>query len=547
MQQVRPAGFYDHGVADLVGGADGLRGTRAQQLARHGDPVLRQHDLRLVLRERPGPHRRDGVCPLRDRLCERRAVHVGERVIIEPRLHRGQAVAHAPEHRRARLLRQHVDVPRLVGRRRSPHDAHRLVRVPLRRVHQVLREPVADGRERTRHRHDQHVDVRVVQDRVEDLRPAFVASRVPAGVDRVRHAEVIGDPLVQLLLRRRGELGEPQPDGRRPIRDVRVRSAGDRIHGDAVTRWPIAPREHRRYLEQLVEPVHPHHAELSEHGVEHRVGARQMPRVRLHPRPPDVASPRLDQNDRHLPLRRAVRRQHERPPVLEPLDVAGDRADVRLLGEVRDDVRRLDIALVSGERPAPQRDPEVLRLVDGPTLVPALRHQRDALSRQVLPERLERVQRGVRTDQPRVGPVDDGLQLPLPRNAFAAHLREPGREDEDEPHLLVDARLQSLLGRGHQHDRHVDVLGNVEHAPIALLAVDLVSVRVHRVDGGAVRSLLLPAPDQPVVQRRSAARRVGRADHRDGPGVEEPVEVELAQRGRAAGHIEALSRHPGRF
>ena len=417
----------------------------------------------------------------------------------------------------------------------------------LRRVDQVLREAVADRGERPGDRDDQDVDVGIVEDRVEDLRPPLVAGGMAAGVDRVRHAQVLGDPLVQRGLRRGRELRQAQPDRRRPVRDVRVGPPGDGVDRDAVPAGTTAPREHGGDLEQLVEPVDADHAELPEHRVEHPVASREMAGVRLDPRPPDVAAARFDQHDRNAPPRRTVRGQHERPAVLEPLDVAGDRADVGLLGEVRDHVGGLDVAFVAGERPAPQRDAEILGLIDGPPLVPALRDQGDALARQVIAERLEGVQRGVRADQPGVGVGDDGLQLPLPRNALAAHLGEPRCEHEDERDLLVDAGLQRLLRGADQHDRDVDVFRDVEDGSVTALAVDRVAVRVHRIDDRAVRALLLPVAHQPEVQRRRAARRVGRTDHRDRPGVEEPVEVELAQREGATRDVDVGGRHPDGF
>ena len=124
-----------------------------------------------------------------------------ERVVVEPRLHRGDAVAERAEHRDLRGPQQDVAVRVLDAHGRTPDHAHGLVR-RLRHLDEVLGQVVAHRRERARDRADQHGDVGVGHERVEDLAAALVADRVAAVVDRVGHPQVARDPFVERLLRR---------------------------------------------------------------------------------------------------------------------------------------------------------------------------------------------------------------------------------------------------------------------------------------------------------------------------------------------------------
>src|SRR5207302_926094 len=77
-------------------------------------------------------------------------------------------------------------------------------------------------------------------------------------------------------------------------------------------------------------------------------------------------------------------------------------------------------------------DPELHALRDGPALVPGLRDQRELFARRV-GEALERVEVGVRSEQPDAALASDPGQLLLAAAAFLAELAEAGREDDAEP------------------------------------------------------------------------------------------------------------------
>ncbi len=233
--------------------------------------------------------------------------------------------------------------------------------------------------------------------------------------------------------------------------------------------------------------------------------------------------------------------EHQRASVLEALDVRRDHPDVGLIEEVTSEVGELEVGFVAGGRPVRQGDALILRLEDRTTLVPALGDQRDLEAGQIVAERLERVQVGVGTEQVCVAGGDQVLEALLQSLAFGADLVETGGEDDGEPWLLLEHGLEHLDGLADEDDRQVEIAGNIGDRGVALHAVDLVLVRIHRIDRGA--RVLTPGTDLPPHGGVGSTACVGRADHGDALRVEEDVEIEIAQGGRAAGDVERCLGH----
>src|SRR5205807_8095932 len=130
-------------------------------------------------------------------------------------------------------------------------------------------------------------------------------------------------------------------------------------------------------------------------------------------------------------------------PVLEAFDVAGDDAGWRMVDEVAEEVGALEVDLVSGRYPVAEADAEILPLDDRPSLMSALRDQRDFRAGEV-EEGLEGVDVGVRPEQPHAAFARDVFDFLLQRRSLGADLREAGAEDD---HVL-DLGGDALLERG---------------------------------------------------------------------------------------------------
>ena len=244
----------------------------------------------------------------------------------------------------------------------------------------------------------------------------------------------------------------------------------------------------------------------------------------------------LDDDDGLAGARRVVGGELEGAAVLEPLDVAGDHAHLVLVGEVAGEVGELEVDLVAGRRPVRQLHPEVLRLEDRPSLVPGLGDEGDGRPGQVVAERLEGVEVRVRPEQVRGAAVDELLQAPLELGARRARLGEAGGEDDGEGGTLLEDGLVHADRVTDEDDRQVDVVVDVEDRVGARVAVDRVVLGMDRVEGGARR--LAPRLDLAPHRRVGLAPGVRGTDDGDGLGVQEAVEVHVAQPDRPAGGVE---------
>ena len=132
--------------------------------------------------------------------------------------------------------------------------------------------------------------------------------------------------------------------------------------------------------------------------------------------------------------------------------------------------------------------------------------------------------------------VEAGLEL----GAVLAGLGEPGGEDHGEGGLALHHLFEGVDGLAGEDDGEVEIAGHVEHGGVAALAEHRLVGRVHREEARTVR--VGPAFDLPGHRRVRLARRLRRADDRDRPRMEEPVEVDVTQREGAPTHIDGWRR-----
>ena len=253
----------------------------------------------------------------------------------------------------------------------------------------------------------------------------------------------------------------------------------------------------------------------------------------------------LHHDERLAEPRRPVGGQHERPPVLEALDVGGDHPDVGLLGEVAGEVGELEVDLIAGRRPVRHRDPELLALEHRPTLMAALGDQRDRRAGQVVTEVRERVQVRVRTQQVGVAAAHQLLEAALERLTVGADLREPGGEDHRELGPSGHDLLERFDGPAGEDHGQVDVAGHLPDRGVAALAEHGLVHRMHREEGGAV--LVGPLLDARRHRGVRLAGRLRRADDRHRRRVQERVEIHVAQPQRAAADVDGELGHGRSF
>lgn len=538
----RAGRLHHHRVAHQRGRAHGSRRTGHQLLARHPDAVRPQQLLRRVLAQlltrahqclRLAERRRGGA----RRRVERRAVAGDETVVVEVGAHGGDAVGDGTEGRHPRRTEQHLAVGRLGAHRRAPHHAHQLVRL-LGRVHQVPHEPVAERREGPGDRADQHAHLRVVEDRVDDLPAALVPDRVAAVVHRVGHTQVLGYPLVQFGLPGLRQGRQAQPRLRGQVGEVRARAARDRVDDDTVRARRPGPRQQGGGVLEFVQPVDADHAVLAHRGVHHRVGAGEFAGVRRGRAGAGLGAAHLDRDNGHPAPGGPVGGEQKGAAVLEPLDVAGDGADLGPLGEVGDEVGGLQIGLVAGGRPVGQADAELLEGEDGAALVAGLRDQGDGGAVEVVPEVFEGVQVGVGAQHPHPGPAHGRREPGLLDRPLRARLGEPGGEDHREPRLGLGQFLDDRKRVRDQQYGEVDRLGQICHGRGAGDAEDRRAGGMHRVQPGP--DPLGPGEQLPGDTRVGPALGVRGADHGDGLGPEEAVQIGNGGVQRPAADIEVV-------
>ena len=281
--------------------------------------------------------------------------------------------------------------------------------------------------------------------------------------------------------------------------------------------------EERGGLEELVEVAHPDHPVLGEEAFDHGVGPGQMAGVRARHPGARLGGPHLERHHRLALGVGGLEGPPELGGVLEPLEVAGDHVGVVVIGEVLDEVRRLEVELVARRHPPAEGHAELGPLHEGTALVPALGHEADAPTPSLrwLGQDLEGVGVGVGAEDP--DPVAAGhlAHLALGRGAGFAHLAEAGGEDEDVGHAVLAAllhRLRHELGP-HVDDGQGDLGGDVGDV---LVDGDVA-------DGAALGVDQVPAVPPPLRVRGPEAFGLGVAVQRphqgDGLGMEELLQV----------------------
>ena len=346
------------------------------------------------------------------RVVERRAVARRERPVVGVRLHRGDAVVERAEHGQAAV--EQALVVRVVGAgRRAPDDEDRLVG-GLRGGDDVARERLAERRDRAGDRDDEDVDVLVGEDRRRGS--CGRARRRPAGRRSRPGSTRAGTPgssrraatccvfLVRSGMRRPAVGDACRPCARRCRRRSRTRrrraasaasptpaalsgrvraSAADTSSSSSSPSTRVTPNWRNTALVTASEPVR---WPVCDCAIDWPASVRPTFTITIGLRS----------------SRRVVGREHQRAAVLEALDVAGDHADLGLVGEVAREVGELEVDLVAGRRPVREPDADLLALEHGPALVARLRDQRDRRAVEVVAELLERVEVRVRAEQAHV-------------------------------------------------------------------------------------------------------------------------------------------------
>ena len=343
----------------------------------------------------------------------------------------------------------------------------------------------------------------------------------PARSTGFAHAAVGGRPLPQARGERVGESRHLEPGALGQRGGDPAVPAAVRQHGDAPAPHPARAQEAVGQVDQLVRRAHPLDPRRAAGGVDRAAVAGERAGVRAHRAGGGLGVLDPEQHDR-LPRRdRGRRRRRERPPVAEVLGVEGDQLGRVVGGERADEVGRLEIDLVARRDEA--REPERGLAGQQPQLqreVAALGDQADRAGRQRVGDELE-ARRGVEHPEAvRPEQRHAGLAHARPARGLA---RPAGGDRDDRPRAggdrLLDRRLD-CRGRHRDHDQ-LGGIGQLAQGAQRRAAQHLAAAVVDEMHGAAG---LAPqrAARQPVAPLDGI---VGRADHRDGAGVEERLEV----------------------
>ncbi len=297
----------------------------------------------------------------------------------------------------------------------------------------------------------------------------------------------------------------------------------DGVHDDPVGQRFTGPGEQGGGVLEFVQPVDADDPELPHRGVHDGVGAGQLPGVGGGHPGAGLGAADLDGDDGDAVAGGPVGGQQEGPAVLEALDVAGDGADLGLLGEVGDEVGGLEVGLVARGSPVGEPDAQLLEGVDGPALVAGLGDQGDGRAVEVVAELLEGVEVGVGAEEAQARPPDRGGEPGLGGGAGVSGLGEAGGEGDGELHLGLGQFLDHRQRIADEEDGEVHLLGQVGHGRVAGQPEDRGAGGVHGVDPGA--DALRPGDELAGDAGVRSALGVGGADDGHGLGPEEPVQV----------------------
>ena len=359
---------------------------------------------------------------------------------------------------------------------------------------------------------------------------------------------------MQLCLRVLGERGQFEPGGRDHVGHVGAGATRDRIDADpsagTTGQTPgglggggLGAGQGSRHLEQLVESVDALNPVLAEDGGNDVVRSGQVARMCFRHGLALVGPAHLDRNDGNLARGGGIGRQLEGAPVLEPLDVAGDRTGRLQAREIVDEVGRFHVRFVPSRRPVRELDADLLALEDRASLMSALGDEGDGLAGEVVAEDLERVQIGVGSEHMDVAAGDDSFHLVLQALTLDADLGEPRREHDGKFGLGGNGVAQDRQRLSDQDRHQVELLVNVGQRFGAGPSRHGGAVRVDEVDGRAA----FFGPDGHLLGERGVepSVRVGGPHHCDPLRAEERVEVDGAKGDRSARDVHSVPRRRG--
>ena len=94
---------------------------------------------------------------------------------------------------------------------------------------------------------------------------------------------------------------------------------------------------------QLLDGLHPNHTRTTHQGIKHGIGTDQGTGMRLHRLGPRLVTAHLEQDD-GLDPRRGTQGAHEAARITDPLDVHQDALGRRIVGQIVEDLAKINIS-----------------------------------------------------------------------------------------------------------------------------------------------------------------------------------------------------------
>ncbi len=396
----------------------------------------------------------------------------------------------------------------------SDASCRRCVAVGLRHhqrtVRRIAEQCVGAGAERFRVGQDLRRHVARIARRAElgDMREQHIAHRIRRL--RQRHVELFG------------------AIGRHDRRAARRRD-----HRDAARLRRPRLGEERGGLAQRLVVLHQDCAGAAEHRAIRRLRSGQRAGVRHRRRRTLLAGRHLEHDERLVALPGAFRGDQHALGLCHAFEHAGDRRARRIVREIGDVVRHIDIAGIAGgqhvaERHAAhhrlrQRHPERARLAHhADRLAARSGDRRDVHECHAHVERRIHHANAVRPDDAHVAVACDRREAMLLCEAvLLAGFRVARGEYDHTAHASGRAFQHDLLHRlarrgDHGAVRHFRQCGNIW---VAALIADPLVARIHRIDPSAI---VLQVHQHAFAERAGPG---GGADHRDAGGMQQPREI----------------------
>ena len=142
----------------------------------------------------------------------------------------------------------------------------------------------------------------------------------------------------------------------RAVRGDFARTTGDRYHADPLRLQHAGARDHVGSEQQVLDRLHAHDAVLAAYAVEYAIVADQRAGVRLCGPRGDFRQADLQHNDRFCRSDRASCGRGKTRRMADRLSEQRDRAHVRLVDQMVDEVRAIEVGLVAGRDHVRQAD-----------------------------------------------------------------------------------------------------------------------------------------------------------------------------------------------